>query len=84
MPPHIKIYFLKSDPRTPVTGLNKLPATPVTSKAAVRMSFPSPSGSETVLATLKAKLVTGETNGMTTARTAVSSGVIMARASIHC
>lgn len=64
-----------------MTGETKFSAAATTSKAAVRMAFPSPSGSVTVSETARAKLVIGVTRGMIAARTALTSGVIRARTS---
>jgi len=66
---------LRSEPKRPSTGLNTFPAIPTTSLAAVRIGS-EPSDPASVPATLKAKPVTGLTNGRTRERTIEISGVI--------
>lgn len=70
------ILYFKRELRTVPTGLNRPPATPTTSVAAVRIALSAPSEPASEPAMLKAKPVTGATNGRTSDRTAEISGAI--------
>ena len=71
-----RLYF-KSKPKTPSTGLSRLPATPTTPLAAARIWSTEASELVSEPAMLKAKPATGDTNGITRDMTTEISGAIM-------